>query len=208
MSKQPLSIDQTWLECITCGHKADLLEEEKFRCPHCGDLYEVRHNFTGADWEKLRKKFDGRAQGHLYGEPDALSESGVWRYKELINPFLPHEFIRSLPEGNMPITQCLGHLCTFTRSSNLWMIQEEFIDWHEVLLDDPQLFNPKLMDYLLWYNTERPHWSLRLQSPVNAMLTTNSLSRMRWTDTQTCKAYHMVYYKSQEYYNAPTPKPS
>lgn len=126
MSEQPLSINQTWLECIACGHKTDLLEEEKFRCPHCGDLYEVRHNFTGADWEKLRKKFDGRAKGHLYGEPDALSESGVWRYKELINPFLPHEFIRSLPEGNMPITQCLGHLRTFTGSGNLWMIQEGF----------------------------------------------------------------------------------
>lgn len=71
-----------------------------------------------------------------------------------------------------------GHIEKYNRT-----IQEEFIDWHEILLDDPKLFNPKLMDYLLWYNTERPHWSLRFQSPVNAMLTTNSLSRMRWTDT-------------------------
>ena len=62
-------------------------------------------------------------------------------------------------------------------------IQEEFIDQHEVLLDEPRLFNEKLVEYLLWYNTERPHWSLKLQSPVNHMLTTNSLSRMRWTDT-------------------------
>ena len=62
-------------------------------------------------------------------------------------------------------------------------IQEEFIDQHEILLDEPQLFNEKLIDYLLWYNTERPHWSLGLKSPVDYMLTTNSLSRMRWTDT-------------------------
>ena len=62
-------------------------------------------------------------------------------------------------------------------------IQEEFIDQHEILLDEPQLFNKKLIDYLLWYNTERPHWSLGLKSPVDYMLTTNSLSRMRWTDT-------------------------
>jgi transposase InsO family protein len=62
-------------------------------------------------------------------------------------------------------------------------IQEEFIDQHEYLLDDPKLFNEKLVDYLLWYNTKRPHWSLGLASPVDYMLTTNSLSRMRWTDT-------------------------
>jgi len=71
-----------------------------------------------------------------------------------------------------------GHIEKYNRT-----LQEEFIDWHEVLLDDPQLFNPKLMDYLLWYNTKRPHWSLKLQSPVDYLLTTYPLSRMRWTDT-------------------------
>ena len=64
-------------------------------------------------------------------------------------------------------------------------IQEEFIDQHENLLNDPRLFNEKLVDYLLWYNTKRPHWSLGLTSPVDNMLITNSLSRMRWTDTHT-----------------------
>lgn len=29
------------------------------------------------------------------------------------------------------------------------------------------IFNQKLVDWLLWYNTQRPHWSLRLQSPVD-----------------------------------------
>ena len=72
-----------------------------------------------------------------------------------------------------------GHIEKYNRT-----IQEEFIDWNEILLDDPTLFNPKLMDYLLWYNTKRPHWSLRLQSPVDSMLITNTLSRMRWTDTR------------------------
>lgn len=71
-----------------------------------------------------------------------------------------------------------GHIEKYNRT-----IQEEFIDWHETFLDDPTFFNSKLMDYLLWYNTERPHWSLQLKSPVNAMLITNTLSRMRWTDT-------------------------
>ena len=63
-------------------------------------------------------------------------------------------------------------------------IQEEFIDQHEVLLEKPNLFNEKVVDYLLWYNTKRPHWGLKLKSPVDYMLTTNNLSRMRWTDTK------------------------
>jgi len=39
------NIDQTWLACINCGHKADLLDERKFRCPECGDLYDIEHAF-------------------------------------------------------------------------------------------------------------------------------------------------------------------
>lgn len=71
-----------------------------------------------------------------------------------------------------------GHIEKYNRT-----IQEEFVDQHETLLEEPHLFNPKLMDYLLWYNTKRPHWSLKLKSPVDHMLFTNTLSRMRWTDT-------------------------
>ena len=74
-----------------------------------------------------------------------------------------------------------GHIEKYNRT-----IQEEFIDENEILLDDPLLFNPKLMNYLLWYNTKRPHWSLKLKSPVDNMLISNSLSRMRWTETKGC----------------------
>lgn len=72
-----------------------------------------------------------------------------------------------------------GHIEKYNRT-----IQEEFIDGNEILLNDPNIFNPKLMDYLLWYNTKRPHWSLNLKSPVDSMIITNTLSRMRWTDTR------------------------
>jgi transposase InsO family protein len=71
-----------------------------------------------------------------------------------------------------------GHIEKYNRT-----IQEEFIDQHEVLLYEPRRFNERVIDYLLWYNTKRPHWSLKLQSPVNHLLITNNLSRMRWTDT-------------------------
>lgn len=37
-----------------------------------------------------------------------------------------------------------------------------FIDWHEAWLDNTAEFNVKLVDWLIWYNTKRPYWSLRL----------------------------------------------
>jgi len=74
-----------------------------------------------------------------------------------------------------------GHVEKFNRT-----IQEEFIDWNEILLEDPNQFNQKLMDYLLWYNTQRPHWALKLASPVDYLLKNNLVSRMRWTNTENC----------------------
>lgn len=67
-------------------------------------------------------------------------------------------------------------------------IQEEFIDWHRQLLaDDLNGFNHKLMDWLLWYNTKRPHWSLGLKSPLQYIIDklTPRKSNMLWTDTST-----------------------
>jgi len=45
-------------------------------------------------------------------------------------------------------------------------IQEEYIDYHVFELINLQRFNQGLIDYLIWYNTERPHWSLGLKSPL------------------------------------------
>lgn len=54
MSK-PFTIEQTWLSCIGCGYRTDLLDERKFRCPQCGDLYDVDHNFDNfEDLEGLK----------------------------------------------------------------------------------------------------------------------------------------------------------
>jgi len=72
-----------------------------------------------------------------------------------------------------------GHIEKYNRT-----IQDEFIDQHTAFLEDPEIFNHRLMDYLIWYNTKRPHWSLKLQSPVDYLLKNNHLSRMMWTDTK------------------------
>ena len=65
-------------------------------------------------------------------------------------------------------------------------LSEAFIQYHRSLLaHNLDLFNKKLMDWLLWYNTRRPHWSLGLISPLRYIC--NQLaepeSQRCWTDT-------------------------
>ena len=71
-----------------------------------------------------------------------------------------------------------GHVERYNRT-----IQEEFIDWNEILLEDVNEFNKKLIDWLLWYNTKRYHWSLNLISPVDYLINNGLLSNMCWTNT-------------------------
>ena len=65
-------------------------------------------------------------------------------------------------------------------------IQEEFVDFHAHELLEPEKFNIVLMEYLLWFNTERPHYALKMQSPVQFLLqwsATQEKCNYRWTDT-------------------------
>jgi len=50
-------------------------------------------------------------------------------------------------------------------------LKEEFINHHlDLALTDLKLFNQKLIKYLIWYNTKRPHYSLNNKSPINYLL--------------------------------------
>jgi len=61
-------------------------------------------------------------------------------------------------------------------------IQEDFIDWNiDLLANNIDVFNQKLVDWLLWYNTRRPHSSLNKQSPVQYLINNLGFSRMLWT---------------------------
>ena len=71
-----------------------------------------------------------------------------------------------------------GHVEKYNRS-----IQEEFVDWNEVLLRNPDSFNSRLMDWLVWYNSKRYHWGLNLMTPVEYLLKNNFVSNMCWTNT-------------------------
>ena len=66
-------------------------------------------------------------------------------------------------------------------------LSDAFIQQNRMLLAyDIDTFNQKLIDWLLWYNTRRPHWSLGLISPLRYIC--NQLpekSHMWWTDART-----------------------
>ena len=62
-------------------------------------------------------------------------------------------------------------------------IQEEFVDAHLDLFEDMHSFNDKMMDYLIYYNTVRPHKSLNYQTPMGFMISEDPKSNMLWTHT-------------------------
>lgn len=65
-------------------------------------------------------------------------------------------------------------------------LSEAFITTHRNLLSyDIDAFNKALMDWLLWYNTRRPHWSIGLLSPMRYICKnlTPEESHMCWTST-------------------------
>jgi transposase InsO family protein len=62
-------------------------------------------------------------------------------------------------------------------------IQEDFIDNNLEYIHNPVLFTGKLIDYLIFYNTERVHKSLGLISPVDYLILKEGLSNNSVTYT-------------------------
>ena len=64
-------------------------------------------------------------------------------------------------------------------------LQEEFVESNRVLLEDQELkqFNDLLIDYLLFYNTVRPHHSLKNKVPMKTVTNFMKKSNMYRTDT-------------------------
>ena len=88
----------------------------------------------------------------------------------------------------------LTHFHTYPRSPKMnpfierfnRTISEDFIMQNRPLLrDDVSAFNLKLVDWLLWYNTVRPHESLGLVSPLRYIVSTLTAEecQMWWTRT-------------------------
>ncbi|MCK5416277.1 integrase core domain-containing protein [Candidatus Parcubacteria bacterium] len=70
-----------------------------------------------------------------------------------------------------------GYIEKFNRT-----IQEEFIDQNEMWLDNVDEFNEKMLEWIMWYNTKKFHWSLNLMTPVDYLINNDMVSNVRWTN--------------------------
>ena len=62
-------------------------------------------------------------------------------------------------------------------------LQEEFVNHHLHLIYDLKIFNQKMVEYLIWYNTKRVHQSLGLKSPMDYLLSGGLMSKKYVTST-------------------------
>ncbi len=108
-----------------------------------------------------RKQTDNGSEFHKYFD-DYLAKEGIlhfWNY--------PRH-----PQSNAVVER-------FNRT-----LQEEFVWENEDLLaEDIDEFNRKLMDYLIFYNTQRPHRSLGYSPPLKYLIQKENFSKMLWTYT-------------------------
>lgn len=77
-----------------------------------------------------------------------------------------------------------AHIERFNRT-----ISEDFIEERRLLLvSDIDRFNDELIEWLLWYNAERPHQSLGMLSPLQYIVKTLSAEECQryWTRTPIC----------------------
>ena len=82
------------LQCMDCGQQYPI-DTVIYTCEACGGLLDVQHDLAGLCKTITRDTFDDRL-----GALDTPYNSGVWRYKELINPDVDNDLIASRPEGN------------------------------------------------------------------------------------------------------------
>ncbi|MFQ5432346.1 MAG: integrase core domain-containing protein [Nitrospinota bacterium] len=119
---------------------------------------------------------------HIFPEPihAVLSDNGSEFHGE---------FAKSLQESNIKhwyiypkSPKMNAHLERFNRT-----IQEEFVDYNEDLLfEDLFLFNEKMADYIIWFNRDRPHYSLGQISPLQYLVNSNQKCQRYRTHTPTC----------------------
>ena len=106
-------------------------------------------------------------------QSDNGQENLKWFDQQLAADGIPHLFIYPrCPQIN-----------TFIERHNR-TLQEEYLDYHLDEIVDISQGNKLLVDWNLYYNTQRRHHSLNLLSPLNYLISQGRMSQMCWTSTQ------------------------
>ncbi len=92
-------MQQPHLQCFTPSCRAHFdITDVLYNCPKCGGLLEAQYDFSSLSAPALKRTWRERRMSN-----DPLSNSGVWRYRELF-PFIADEaHIVTLREGNTPL---------------------------------------------------------------------------------------------------------
>jgi len=94
------------LRCIQCGNIADYAKQD-FRCPDCGDLFEVFYPGWQTPQGLKATGLDARALTALWLDRRSslapADTSGVWRFRELLPALKPGHDPITLKEGNTPL---------------------------------------------------------------------------------------------------------
>ena len=87
------------LACFNAACRARFdINDVLYNCPTCGGLLEGQYDFTGVDPSALKRIWRERRMDNA-----PLSQSGVWRYREMF-PFLDDlDHVVTLREGNTPL---------------------------------------------------------------------------------------------------------
>jgi len=117
---------------------------------------------AGGETQSRQGEANSREKGFRLAEPfhQTATTLGLTHY---------HTYPRS-PKMN-------AHVERFNRT-----LSEEWIVYHRASLrDDVSKANQLLIDYLLWYNTKRPHASLGLRSPFAGIVERlKAAERQKW----------------------------
>lgn len=131
-----------------------------------------------------------------YAHAKALTDNGSEFKGDFAKRMSKHDVVHWKTYPKTP--KMNAHCERFNRT-----IQECFVDYHEDLLfADSALFNQKMSDWLVFYNTELPHLSTKPNpkkttsltnlpvAPIEFLIKSHPQSRMYWTNTGHCRHAH------------------
>lgn len=111
---------KSWLQCVSCEATYPITDN-LYTCPTCDGLLDVMHDLSA--WhgrgDDLRALFTQRMQAW-----DAVDRSGVWRYRELVAPYVSTDHMVSRGEGNTTLYKAPEPLSLYAGVSHLQLKHE------------------------------------------------------------------------------------